>query len=511
MKERPNIVNIFVESMCYSDIAALGNDEIITPNLDRLMARGTTMFETHNMGSFSKAVCVPSRGMIYSGRNLFSLPGNGGDVPKEDALIGEYLWDQGYDTYHTGKWHISRDNYRRSFGGGAAIHGFTKGLWYANCNGHWHDPIHDFDPTGEYPPEKGYVAGAPIEPFEQPFTITEPSPDCVHSAELFTDKALDFLRSRKVNDKPFFLDIPHITVHDPLQVPRRFLELYRDTPLSLYPNYAPEHPFDNGDLHVRDEVLMPYPRTKTAVVRRKLELYAMITHLDEQVGRIMDTLDELGLTENTILIFTSDHGCAHGQHGLVGKQNLHDHSVRVPLIMGGPGIKAGKVNYGLCYLTDLFPTLCELVELPIPESVQGKSFADNLCDGKASARDWLYLAYLGCQRAVREGDYKLIEYVVRGKCHRQLFNIAEDRWETTNLADSPEHTEVLNRFIQRLEEARGLFDDSHTKHGEQYWESRPQATPGKADPLPFTDVQPQHKALWRLVEANQHDVCIQPE
>lgn len=192
---------------------------------------------------------------------------------------------------------------------------------------------------------------------------------------------------------------------------------------------------------------MPYPRTETAVVRRKMELYAMITHFDEQVGRVMDTLDELGLSENTILIVTSDHGCAHGQHGLVGKQNLYDHSIRVPLIMAGPDIKAAQINKGLCYLSDLFPTLCDLVDLSIPESVQGQSFAENLREGKPKGRDWLYLAYLSCQRAIRESDYKLIEYVVRKKCHRQLFNIAEDRWETTNLTDSPEHAEVRDRLL----------------------------------------------------------------
>jgi len=507
---KPSIVQIYVESMCYGDIAALGNDEVITPNLDRLVARGTAMMQTYNQGSFSGAVCIPSRGMLYTGRTLFSLRGNGRDAPPQHTLLGEHLGNCGYDTYHTGKWHMSRENYNRSHQDGATIHCFARG-WYSASNGHWHDPIHDYDPTGEYGADTGYFASEPIEPFEQPFTIAEPRDGCKHSVELFTDSAVAFLRTRAGVDKPFYLDVPHITVHDPLQAPQRFLDMYRERPLSLYPNYAPEHAFDNGDLHVRDECLMPWPRTQSAVVRRKLELYATITHLDEQVGRIMDTLDELGLTDKTILIFTSDHGCSHGQHGLLGKQSLYDHAARVPLIMAGPGIRAGKVNQGLCYLLDIFPTLCELAELPVPHSVQGTSFAANLCDGKKTAREWLYLAYLATQRAVRDEDYKLLEYVVKGKRHRQLFKITEDRWEANDLIEDPAYAETRDRLVGLLEQARTLCDDTNPEHGAAYWSERATATPGTAPFSPLPEPSQHHRDLWRLIAENEHEVCIRQE
>jgi arylsulfatase A-like enzyme len=286
-----------------------------------------------------------------------------------------------------------------------------------------------------------------------------------------------------------------VAVHDPLQAPQRCFDLYRQ-PLSPYLNYAPEHPFDNGEYHIRDESLLPWPRTRAMVLKRKRELYACITHMDEQIGRVLDTLDRCGYADNTIIVFTADHGCAHGQHGLCGKQSLHDHSIRVPLVFTGPGIQASAINQGLCYLTDLFPTLCELLDISPPGSVQGRSFAACLQDSQAPGRPWLYLAYTSVQRAIRRGDWKLIEYVVREKRFQQLFNLEMDPWEIDNCIDDPMQATLREELCALLEEGRTQFNDHRPEHGERYWRSRASATWGTCEPGSFRDQKPIHQHLW---------------
>ncbi|MHC4887546.1 MAG: sulfatase-like hydrolase/transferase [Planctomycetota bacterium] len=450
------------------------------------------------MGSTAPAVCIPSRSMLLTGRLLYGLRGCGAEIPPEFTTLGEHLRDQGYTAFHTGMWHQDRASFRRSFDSGAKIRGFAK-RWYEECNGHWHHAVHDYDATGTYAQEAGYLSTPPLEPFEPPFTITEPRPGCEHSSETFTDAAIGFLEAHAGGGEtpPFFCHLPYVAVHDPLQAPQEFFDLYAGHKLSLYPNYAPQHPFDNGELHVRDEALLPWPRTEAMVRRRKRELYAMITHLDAQIGRLLDTLDRTGLAETTIIAFTADHGCAHGQHGLVGKQNLYDHSIRVPLILAGPGIRQGQSSGALCYLSDLFPTLCDLAGLPVPKSVEGLSFAPCLEGSEGACRPWLHLAYRHVQRAVREGDWKLIQTVVGGVSTLQLFNPSEDPWEICNRVEEEACRGVREALLKRLEEGRERFGDCRPDHGGHYWEAQAAAVPGQNDPSPFKDVQPLHQSLWR--------------
>jgi arylsulfatase A-like enzyme len=166
-------------------------------------------------------------------------------------------------------------------------------------------------------------------------------------------------------------------------------------------------------------------------VRQELACYyAVISHLDEQIGRIFEALDETGVRDNTIVIFTSDHGLAIGSHGLVGKQNMYEHTINVPLVMAGPGIPADERRVAQCYLRDLFPTLCELAGIDAPD-VDGRSLVLILRGAKSEIYPFIVGYFHDSQRMIREANWKLIWYP---KINRwQLFDVAADPGELHDL------------------------------------------------------------------------------
>jgi arylsulfatase A-like enzyme len=205
--------------------------------------------------------------------------------------------------------------------------------------------------------------------------------------------------------------------------------------------------------------------------------YAMITHTDAQIGRILDTLEKSGKAENTIVVFSSDNGLALTRHGLMGKQNVYDHSVHVPLIVTGPGIPKGEVREQLCYIYDIYPTLCERAGLKTPDPVEFKSLNNTLANAGAKHRDHLSHAFMSWQRAVRDSRHKLIEYCVKGERHTQLFDLTADPAETNNLANNPEQAPTLQRMRKLLEEERHQLNDGNTPYpftnqqGKDFWEA----------------------------------------
>jgi len=176
----------------------------------------------------------------------------------------------------------------------------------------------------------------------------------------------------------------------------------------------------------------------------------MITHLDDQIGRVLKALEESGQVDNTIIIFAGDNGLAVGQHGLLGKQNLYEHSVRVPLIIGGPNLPQGEKCDALCYLLDIFPTICELVDIPLPETVEGKSLVPLITGEKKKIRDYVFGAYKNFQRMVSDGHWKLILYNVEGKQTTQLFDLQNDPWEIKNLAKDTAQTDRIKELTVLL-------------------------------------------------------------
>ena len=404
---KPNLLFIFSDDQRWDTIRELGNREIHTPNLDRLVKSGFRFNNAYCMGSMIGAVCLPSRTMLVTGRSLWNLP----DVPRGQTsappgvpLLPTVLSEAGYVTFHCGK------------AGNSCTYGNAA------------------------------------------FTINRPTQGrTARSATEHADEAIQFLRQHD-SKKPFFIYLAPPVPHDPCLAPDEFVKLYDPAKLSLPKNFMPQHPFDNGELQVRDEKLAPHPRPPEEMRRHLAGYYATISHLDHEVGRILATLKERGLDDNTTIIFSSDQGLAvGGRHGLMGKQNLYEH-VKPPLIFSGLGIRHGQSD-ALVYLFDLFPTLCDLAGAPTPAVVEGRSLLPIIQGRERKVRDTLFGAYRDCQRMIRDERWKLIKYNANGVKNAQLFDLKNDPDELKNLADSPKHATQRARLEALLADARKHFGD----------------------------------------------------
>jgi len=332
---------------------------------------------------------------------------------------------------------------------------------------HWNVPAHDFDPTGAYD-GKCPLCPDPLHGKQVEQRNCDHIIGGKHSSELLTDAAVDWLK--KYDDEaPFFMYVSYLAPHDPRVMPQAFRDMYRDEDIELPPNFVPQHPFDIGVHDIRDEVLAGYPRREDEVREHIADYYAMITHLDSELGRLLDVLDARGMTGNTVVVFAGDNGLAVGRHGLFGKQNLYEHSVRVPLIFAGPGVPCGERSEAMCYLLDVFPTLCGLIGTDVPASVEGRSLETAINDPSSAVREELLLAYTSLHRGVRTRRHKLIEYHVDGERHTQLFDLEADPHELENLADRPGSQETLSDMRARLKALSEAWDDGESKWGQTFW------------------------------------------
>jgi arylsulfatase A-like enzyme len=459
---RPNIVFFFTDDQRFDTIAALGNTVVQTPHMDRLVRSGVAFTQAHIPCGTSGAVCMPSRAMLHSGRTLFHLQGAGESIPEAHTTLGEALRGAGYRTFGVGKWHNGPASYQRSFGAGDDI-------FFGGMADHWNVPVCPYDPTGRYEYRAAYVESFMTDNAVR-YRLCEHVHPGRHSSELIADAGLAFLEQADAA-QPFFMYLSFLAPHDPRTMPREFLEHYAPDRLELPPNFAAEHPFDTGALRIRDELLASLPRQPAEVRRHLAEYYGMISHLDANIGRVLAALDARGLTENTLFILAGDNGLALGQHGLMGKQNCYDHSVRVPLVFAGPGLPRGVRSEAFAYLFDIFPTLCELTGTPIPASVEGTSLVPALRCPQEPLRDTLYFAYTDTQRAVKDREFKLIEYVIQGRrTMTQLFCLATDPWERCNLAGDPAHAGTVARLRQELYRWREAWDDEASPWGQTYWQ-----------------------------------------
>ena len=399
---RPNVLFIFTDDQRADTIGALGNEAIITPNLDCLAERGFVFNNAYCLGADVGAVCLPSRNMLMSGRAYFRFTGKLGKNSRNYASADkpnfpDAMKAAGYETYHHGK------------------KGNTARL------------IHQrFDHTK-------YVV------HHNTFKSVEPG-------KIVVDDAIDFVKSRSV-ERPFFMYLAVSEPHD-LRIPaQKYLDMYQREDIPLPEDYLPVHPFDNGELTIRDECLETWPRTREAIRQHLHEYYGMITGLDYHFGRLFQTLKDLGQFENTLIIFSSDNGLAIGSHSLMGKQSVYEHSAKVPLIVAGPGIPQGRSD-ALVYLMDILPTVCELIGGAVPEGLDGRSLAPVVGGARSHVRDTLFSSYRQCQRAVRDERWKLIRYPLINRT--QLFDLQNDPYETRDLSADPTHAERIERMMGRL-------------------------------------------------------------
>lgn len=208
----------------------------------------------------------------------------------------------------------------------------------------------------------------------------------------------------------------------------------------------------------RDEMLAAFPRTPEVIKAQLTEYYAMITHLDEAIGKILDKLKEKGLDKNTLIVFAADNGLAMGSHGLLGKQNLYEHSMRVPLIVSGKGIPKGQRSDAFVYLFDLFPTFCQQLGISVPQDLDGKDISGILQQKIKSVREQVFTAYRSSIRTLRDRRWKLIRYPQVD--YTQLFDLQSDPYELNNLADKPEYAEKIKAITDDLRKQQQFYGDT---------------------------------------------------
>jgi arylsulfatase A-like enzyme len=412
---RPNVIFLFADDQRADTIAALGNPVIQTPNLDRLCHQGVALTRAYMQGGFNGATCVPSRAMLLSGQSLFHI---------DEKLQRDETWPAafrhaGYSTFATGKWHNGAASLPLCFQ-------FARGVFV------------------------GGMATNPLSAFVQDLKkgkLSKPRLAHEHLCAVAADEAIRFLREHKKG--PFFCYVAFDAPHDPHIVPADFPVTYDPAKMPLPPNFLPQHPFDNGEMSIRDELLLAHPRPPDAVRQMNADYYRYITYLDAQIGRILDALAASPFATNTIVVFSADSGVARGSHGLIGKQNLYEYdSVRVPLIIAGPGVPAGKTSEAMCYLYDVLPTLGAMCGVPSPPKSEGLDLSRVLREAGQKGRSSLVFAYQNVQRALATRDWKLIRYPKANQT--QLFNLQDDPYEIHDLAGHSEYSARVAELTERL-------------------------------------------------------------
>src|SRR5436190_13020470 len=257
----PNFLFLLADDQRADTISALGNPYIQTPHLDQLAGGGFAFTRAYYMGSQIQGVCVPSRAMMLTGRGLFEAPQRRDwrEIPRGDSMWPEVLRAGGYKTIGIGKWHNDYGSYTRAFSAGGPV--FLGGM-----GDHTHLSVSDYDSVHGL--HNLHVANQ-------------------HSSELFADAAIAFIKATRAQlfesrRQPFAMYVAFTAPHDPYMAPPAFLSRYSAQALPVPANFMAEHPFDNGDLHVRGEDLLPRPLKREAVQGELEAYYAIVTHMDAQ-------------------------------------------------------------------------------------------------------------------------------------------------------------------------------------------------------------------------------------
>lgn len=432
---RPNILFIIADDQSPMDLTIYNRNSILdTPTLTELARRGVVIDNACHMGAWVGGVCTPSRHMIMSGRSVWHIPDKANRRSFNPNVDNPALVPPDLDTMTM-----------------AAVFNRAGYITMRTCKN-----------------------GNSYEAANRHFTIRKDATKRGGTPETgsawHADQVLDFLKQRQNSapdkSKPFLIYFGFSHPHDVRDGTPELLEKYqainhrdRDSipqesdgqPL-LPLNYLPAHPFHHGHPNLRDEVSVSgvWERRDPATIKNETgRHFACSEYIDQQIHRVVTKLDQLGELENTIIIYTSDHGMAIGRHGLQGKQNLYQHTWQVPFIAAGPGIHQGIRRGGNIYLMDILATLCDFAGIPIPATNEGLSFKPVLTGDALSVRDIQYGVYCGGtkpgMRCIREGDWKLIKYdVMDGTVRKtQLFNLAENPLEWIADHHTPEVRKLL--------------------------------------------------------------------
>ncbi len=471
--EKPNVIFILADDQSYSAIHALGNSVIKTPNLDKLVNRGVTFTHTYNMGSWVGAVCMASRTMLMTGRFVWRAE----KCPQQELANQGGMWSQlmhknGYETYMTGKWHGIQVDAEKLFDHvvhvrpGNPTDAYNKEELLAKLKGLKKDPnsivpigYNDVMPIGYNRPLS--PADTTWQPWDKKFGGHWEGGK--HWSEVLGDDAITFLDSAKNHDNPFFMYLAFNAAHYPRQSPKEFVDMYPIENILLPESYMPVYPYrgDSIDQYFgqRDLSLAPIPRTEYAIKVHRQEYYAIITHMDQQIGRILDALEKSGKADNTYIFFTADNGVAIGNHGLMGKQNMYDHSMRVPLLVVGPDVPKNKKIDADVYLQDIMASTLELAGIEKPEYVEFNSLMPFIRGERVeSFYPSIYGAFKTHHRMIRENGIKLIVYP-RIKVMR-LYDLNSDPYELKDLGGDPNYAETKINLYKKLLKLQEQMDDT---------------------------------------------------
>ncbi len=476
---RPHLVLILADDMTYDAMSLLRRREVQTPHLDALARRGTLFTHAANMGSWSPAVCIASRSMLLTGRTLWKAEKSHkqlSQLASEELLWPQRLKKAGYRTFISGKWHLPVPP-EKVFD--QAVH-IRPGM----------------------PADKPAGYNRPLEDMKDVWSASDTAfggywDGGTHWSEVLANDAGAFLASQSRANSPFLMYLAFNAPHDPRQAPQEFLDQYPASHLKLPAPFLPGYPFAEAmgcPPGLRDERLAPFPRTEAAIRQHLKEYYALISHLDTQIGKILHAINSSGTQRETIIAFTADHGLAIGQHGLMGKQNLYDHSTRVPLffvsIPAGSSARSqhrqttipeGKQVTRPVYLQSVAATFLDLAGVPLlPEEeypsllplIQETTTIDgatsqnfqNLRLAKvtdsSSTKDWdddLIGSYLNRQRSITSDGMKLIVYPEANA--ERLYNLKTDPLEQTDLSADESHRAIRNQLRERLIDWQKRLED----------------------------------------------------
>jgi arylsulfatase A-like enzyme len=382
--------------------------------------------------------------MLISGRSIWRAQQISDHYSKNediDKTWPKLMQTAGYDTYMTGKWHVN-----------------AKPKDIFNHVGHVLRGMPRDTPEGYNRPQN--VNDTLWQPWKKEFGGYWKGGK--HWSEVVKDDALSFIDSAALKEKPFFMYIAFNAPHDPRQSPKEYVDMYPLENISVPESYMPSYPYAEtmgAGQNLRDEKLAPFPRTEYSVKVNRQEYYAITSHLDDQIKDILDALDKKGLKENTYIFFTSDHGLACGEHGLMGKQNMFDHSMRVPLMVVGPNIPKGKKIEADVYLQDIMATTLEIAEIEKPEYIEFNSLMDFTNESRTKSNyGAIYGTYeKGSQRMIRKDNYKLIVYPRSQKV--LLFDLENDPLELNDLSSDPANSKKLKTLFKELIQLQGTMGD----------------------------------------------------
>jgi arylsulfatase A-like enzyme len=430
-----NIVCIIADDHRASALGRFGREPVNTPHLDGMAAEGCHFRQLRIEGGRCRAVCIPTRASLITGCSVAKACEDveGRALKPNAPMLPAVLRQSGYHCEIIGKWHQDIPSLHRGFDNGSMI--FTAGM-----GDHHALAVHNWESL-----ERG----------------TSPEPYLLkkYSSEAYGDATVEFLRKREaLPAQPFYLQVGLSLPHDPFDPPPGWVDPPEERLPPLPPDFQPRHPFDIGDIDVRDEQLLPWPRPPLEVRRMAARYYAMIGAIDTLVGRVRKALEESGLADNTVVLYTGDHGLCGGRHGLLGKQSVYDAALRIPGIMCGPGVPAGRSIDALASQLDLSPTLLDFAQCGNSmDDADGCSLRPVMENSSgASPGKFHFARYRHYQRAITDGRHKLIATRVDGDLRLQWFDLNSDPDECHDLVGNPEchpnirkMVEVLNRYLRR--------------------------------------------------------------